>query len=255
MPDQRSQRAELLARHLDGQLSGEDTAAVETLLRDSPEARAQLEALRRIDASLTSTFRAAATPTTLDPSVARALPARRSPIAIIRTIAAVILVAALAGWFLWPQGQWPKHSAVPRTVDVFYDREVARGFVPDAVCTDDAQFRAFTESKLGTALQADADPGVEILGWGYPRDADAMGLPAGTVSLLCRVDSDDDVLVLLAPSGAGIAPRSQWLMGHSVFRQDLGTVTLVEISRLKAPRVLPLIRNVPCPERRHDPAD
>ena len=26
------------------------------------------------------------------------------------------------------------------------------------------------------------------------------------------------------------------------------TVTMVEISRLKAPRVLPLIRNVPCPE-------
>lgn len=254
MRDQRSQRAELLARHLDGQLSSEDTAAVEMLLRDSPEARAQLEALRQIDRSLASTFRAAATPASVDLSPARPLPARRSPIAFIRTIAAVILVAALAGWFLWPQGQWPKHSAVPRTVDVFYDREVARGFVPDAVCTDDAQFRAFTRSKLGAALLADADPSVEILGWGYPRDADAMGLPSGTVSLLCRVDSDD-VLVLLAPTGAGIAPRSQWLMGHSVFRQDLGTVTMVEISRLRAPRVMPLIRNVPCPERHDDPVE
>ena len=250
MREQRSQRAELLARHLDGQLTREETAAAEALLRESPEARAQLEALRRIDQSLASTFRAAAAATSVDLSAARALPVRRSPIAVIRNIAAVVAIATLAGWFLWPQGQWPKHSAVPRTVDVFFDREVARGFVPDAICTDDAQFRAFTEAKLGAALLADADPGVEILGWGYPRDAEAMGLPPGTVSLLCRVDSDD-VLVLLTPEGAAANPRSQWLMGHNVFRKDLGSVSMIEISRLSVPRVVPLIRNVPCPERRH----
>jgi anti-sigma factor RsiW len=251
MPENRARRAEELAMHHDGQLGREDGARIERALAASPEARAQLEAMRRVDRSLREVFASAGEPTSVAPASLAMARQRPGALVMVRNIAAAILVAAVVGWLVWPAGQFPKSSAIPRTVDVFFDREVARGFVPDAVCTDDAQFGAFTREQVGLAMMAVAEPDVEIIGWGYPRDAEAMGMPSGTVSLLGRVDGEP-VLVLMAPSGTVARPRTQWLGGHRVFRRDVAGVEVVEISPLGAPRILPLLRVVPCPEQDPD---
>jgi hypothetical protein len=253
MPDDRARRAEELARHHDGQLGREDGARIERELAASPEARAQAEAMRRIDDSLRWAFVGAGEPTAVAPATLAMARQRPGALVMVRNIAAAILVAIVIGWVAWPAGQWPKSSAIPRTVDVFYDREVARGFVPDAICTDDAQFSAFTRDRVGVSMLADAEPGVEIIGWGYPRDPEAFGMPAGTVSLLGRADGEP-VVVLMAPSGTVIRPKTQWLVGHRVFRGSVGGVELIEISRLSTPRIFPVLLLTPCPELEADPA-
>lgn len=250
MSEPRQERIERIALYVDGRLSGEERARVEAEIAASPEARAQVEAMRRTEASLRAVFGAAATPSAVSPRPVRIGGGRSGALVWVRNIAAVVAVFAGAWWFLWPAGQWPKTSAQPRTVDAYYDRVVERGFVPDAVCRDDAQFAEFTRQRVGLAMVATPEPGVEIIGWGYPRDTELMGLPPGTVSLLARVDGAE-VVVLLSPIDAGGAPRTQWIGGHRVFRRDLAGVGMVEISPLATMRVLPALVPVPCPELTH----
>ena len=248
MSESRQERIERIALYVDGQLSGEERARVEAEIAASPEARAQVEAMRRMDASLRAVFGGVATASEVSPVRVRVGGGRSGAVVWTRNIAAVLAVAVAAWWFLWPAGQWPKSSVQPRTVDAFYDRVVERGFVPDAVCTDDAQFAEFTRQRVGLAMVAMPEPGVEIIGWGYPRDTELMGLPSGTVSLLARVDGAE-VVVLLSPMDAGGAARTRWIGGHRVFRRDLVGVGMVEISPLATARVLPTLIPVPCPEK------
>ena len=254
MTDPRAQRLERLAQLVDGQLSASERAALEREIAESPEARAQLEVLRRIDASLASTFAAAATEAPLAPRALRASPVPTFRRVAIGSIAAALLLL-ITGWFLWPAGQWPKPSARPTTVDALLDQYVDAGFRPEFRCENDEQFKTFTHDRLGVGLLAANEPGVELLGWGYPRDVADMGLAEGTVSLFARVDGTD-VLVLMTPSGREAHPRAQWLRGHNVFRQELAGVLLIEVSPLGEARILPLFQTVPCPELREDhPAD
>jgi len=238
-------RLERIAMLLDGQLTPDQRHEIEREIHASPEARAQFEAMRRIDATLAARFAEAAAPTTFDPASAPA-PARPLSRRLALGAIAALVVLSTTTWFLWPAGQWPKPSARPTTIDGLFDKYVRSGFTPEFRCENDEQFLNFTKERLGVPLLASASPGVQLLGWGYPRDPSEMGLADGTVSLLARVDGKN-VLVLMTPVDRDAHPRTQWLLGRNVFQNTVGGVYLLEITPFKESRVINLFKDQSCP--------
>lgn len=154
----------------------------------------------------------------------------------IRALAAALLLVACA-WLAYVQ-------FAPVKVDpgVIYGQIVRAGFTPMEVCTDDAEFRSYTQRQYGIALAfSGATDAVELVGWNYNLQLHT----AKTGALLARVKGKP-VVVFIETSELAQAIRQPSDPSLKAFRTQLGPLVFDEVTPLDAPFVSRSLTLPPC---------
>lgn len=160
--------------------------------------------------------------------------------------AAVLIAVALGAYFM----SRPARDGL-QTPAQAYGRIVRAGFTPTVVCENDEQVIAFTRQYLGNPLRinvasaANASPPVALtlVGWGYEEHV----VTPRTVSLLAKADGDQIVVFAdQAHLDTGGPASFDGTLTHDgrplrVFRAQVGTTVLYEVSPRETPVVLPAI--------------
>lgn len=250
---------ELLDAFLDGLLAPDQALAVGRALEAESASRSTIALQQGIDRVLKEQFRGpgeikltlgAATELRTAASVrgegdplkfAAARPADGGPRRIRRLVTRLAAMLLLTVGVLWSAGiidtgllgMTPRGLVDPGVV---YERKVATGFVPDWVCSDDAEFVGVTQKAFGQPLQIAKWPGVEVAGWSYYQAV----LSSETLQLLVKSEGEP-VLVLIdrksrarrltAPEGSGL----------HIHKRVLGKLVMYEMTRSELPAVLGLL--------------
>lgn len=233
--------------YLDGRLNDAEQTAFERIVGDDPEARADIELQRRIDAALRREFAPPVEMPTLwtngqtfpagqlsppDDTVRR-FPSRP---AWVWAFAAVLALAVTAGVYLALMSSPPTVTPIVRQRESFVEvreRLLANRFEPDWVCEVGPKFAMSVYWRLGQPLLVGAVPsGVNILGWSY-----CNALSPETMVLLTRVD--DRPVVIYVDRKEYDRPQSA-PEGLRLFRGEVGDLVLYELTQAESPSVLPL---------------
>jgi hypothetical protein len=211
--------------------SVEQRAGVDSALRE------QINAQHRIDASLKKSFAAPAdlriTPPSESSQPLQNPTGRTGTGWGLRTwlgIAAALLIASLASLNFW-LNRAPQVPLVEP--DAAYTRIVQQGFMPYKVCADDAEFRQYTHDELGEALTFTPNPRVTLVGWVNTADV----FSEKTDALLARVDEKQVIVFMDRAKYERALPRSCGDL--HVYAARVGKVTLIEVSPLDGPVVIP----------------
>lgn len=254
-------RESLLDAFLDGTLPAAERAAFLERLRQDENLRLQITRQEAIDAALRRAFvpdaqfterclsqvraqageqpvaGAAETESKLKLAPPATPPAKRSALAL----AAVLGLCVVAGWqikefvapaakpFVYEIQKW-------RSMDRIYADELAGGFKPAWVCTDDAGFAKATQREIGQGVILAQVPGLSALGWSY-----ANTLSTNTLYLLATAD-DAKILVFMQPVNHGREPIVEPESQLHLHQRTVGKSILYEVSPLPEPRVLPHFR-------------
>lgn len=248
-------------RYVDGQMEGAERERFEARLAASASLRAEVEVLRQADASLKRAF-GEFVPLELDVAgvegpaarirAGRVLERRFSwrvrAWALVGAVAAaaVIVLAGLPLLTRTPQGPTGP-AGRGMSAERLYALESSRGWAIEHVCASNRAFAEYSRDKVGEALIADPSgvPGVEIVGWaGYDLDLRAAGLDGRASIIVARVDGEP-VLMFLDPGGT----RNRLLRNGNgdlrVFRREVGSVSVYEVTPLDEPRVMGVFEEAP----------
>lgn len=224
---------ELFEAFLDGRLTGPDAATIEEAIRRDPELAAEADAQRRINDSLRRQFAPVAiecpAPAPIPISAARPAARRLSFLAIA---AMMLLGVSAAVWYA--VGRADTGPAA------LYHRLAAANFKPDWRCSTDKEFVDFQRYRLGDAFLVHADAAVALIGWSYDRKT----LSLQGEALMATVDGEHSVVLvdrLMNDKPLSVRPGS----GLNLFRRELGTLVLYEITPLPKPRLLDLAHLAP----------
>jgi hypothetical protein len=258
--------------YLDGLLQGDELAAFERALASNPILKAQVNAQRSINDSLSRLFRheepiplrgapgatggAAEAPTIQAPTlrlaggtVGSGVESSGTPAKVVkrqsfRTSALVGLAAVLALTFagLYVSG-WidisdflgtSKGLISPQDV---YERKVATGYNPDWFCETDEQFLELTNNLWGESLLVQNTEDVKVVGWSYYEPV----LSEANAILLTKVDGKE-VIVVMDRKANDRPLKTAKSSGLHVFNRVVGGVTMHEVTPFDTPRVLPLVQ-------------
>jgi hypothetical protein len=224
--------------YCDGLLAGGELRAFEEQMARDPQLRAQVEAQRKIDASLRRVLVAPAAPV-----VSKSASSRPSVLARIRrspwiAIAAVLIIG-LSVWRVWDT-YYAHHTedpiyiaSAPRTMDTIYQVEKSRGFVPMWVCRDDKEFATTFWKNLGSALTfRNAPANVASLGLSY---GNTVGLSPKCVYMLFKIDGREVIVFIDLKAHDGMPKVST--PGMKLFRREAGEFVLYEMTPLDRPMV------------------
>lgn len=224
---------------LDGRLTGAEAASVEAAIRSDPVLAAEADAQRRINESLRRHFAPVAVecpaPAPIPISFARPVARRLSWFALA---AAVVLSVSGAAWYAF--------GRVDTGPEALYHRLAAANFKPDWKCSTDQEFVDFQRYRLGEAFLVHADAAVALIGWSYSRDT----LSPQAEALMATVDGEHSVVLvdrLMHDKPLKARPGS----GLNLFRREMGTLVLYEITPLAKPRLLDLAYPAPTPTDEH----
>jgi hypothetical protein len=159
-----------------------------------------------------------------------ASPARR--FSWLAAAAAVVLGVSGAVWYAF--------GRVDRGPEGLYGRLAAANFTPDWRCSTDEEFADFQRYRLGAAFLVRADAAVALIGWSYARETLS---PQGE-ALMATVDGEHSVVLvdrLIHDKPLKARPGS----GLNLFRREMGTLVLYEITPLSKPRLLDLTYPAP----------
>jgi len=227
----------LIARYLDGALTGEELRAFEGRLRAEPALREAVELDRRMVASLGATLGPGGL-STAGVSETSSQSGRRSParsrrrrvgLAIAAGMAIVVSAAAL--WYQHVStSQLPRMAG--RTPVEIYTSEVGGGFTADWVCADDAEALRFTRERFGSGLLFAERPGVSVVGWGYAEGA----ISDRAAVLLATYQSKPLVAIVDRKSrDRRLADPTLSDPNLRMFRREVGAFVVYEITPLQEP--------------------
>lgn len=245
--------------YLDGLLPPAERAAFERRLDAEPALAALVARQRSIDACLKKQFappdfgpaiaplsvspNGQATGMRLSPESPGHIPHRRKFLAA----AAVIGLLAFFGWrfsgYFAPVDD--RYAPKPwRSLEAIYQEKVASGFQVDWECKDDEEFSNTFRSRLGQhLLLAQLPPNVQSLGLAY-----CNSISPNTVFLLARVDGRE--VIVFADRLFDDKPQPPLrTAGLSLFRREIDSLVLYELTPSAEPKVLPHFYN-PRPKRR-----
>jgi hypothetical protein len=260
---------ELLDAYLDGMLDADALAAFERAIAADPVLRAEVDAQRSINASLSRLFQTEpmalradlngdATATIAEPAQPAAPPLRlvgaeeaaapsrpktsrlAKPISPLYGVAAVLVFSVFAGLYVAgvidPQ-KWFNPSAGLIEPHVVYARKVQSNFVPDHVCTTDEEFIKYTKDWVGEPLLIQNTDSIKVVGWSSYEPV----FSAGTTILMAKVDGKEVILVMDRKKNDRKIriPKSTGL--HD-FSQEFGDVIIHEITPLDSARILPIVQ-------------
>jgi hypothetical protein len=248
-----------LDAYLDGQLDAPERARFERRLRLDPELQAELELQRRVDEALRRRFRPPSPQRILqalsgrasEPEILRLPPSRRWFQRPWGVAAAASIVVALLGanWYVWttlPHGLGPRPARPPIelvSLESGYQHEIKKGFRPLWLCETDHQFASSIFRSLGQGLLISLPPpGIKAKGLSY-----CPSLSENTMILLAEVESHP-VVVFIDRLAADSRPSLPGDSGLRLFRREVGTLVLYEVTPLSEPRVLELFYDPQMPE-------
>lgn len=216
---------ELVSKHLDGDCTPDERAALERAMEESPELRTRVE-------------RAAAAEREIRASLAPAgAHAKRSPGRQFAVAAMLVLAVCAAWWFgvrandgSVPVSAWEAHGLF------VIDRE------PQVVCDTPEKFLAYTTDKFDERVTADFDGGPVLVGWRGLGASYGAGDAAGIEPrLLLALTEGDSPVVVLFQSARDPRPELDPRSGLRMFKQQFGGVTAWEITPEENAVVLPLL--------------
>lgn len=215
---------ERLERYLDGLLEGAELAAFERELAASPQLSALVDTQRRLDEALRRSFEPSAAET---PAPAAWWRGRR---VLWLGLAAAVVLGAVGVWAVVMFGDL-------NGLGTLYHRTVAAGFQPEEICTDDAQFAEWVDSKYGQVLRPKADRGdIQLVGWSY-----AKVVTAYSGVLLARAGGHEVLVIMDRADREEGRPWGHAGPGLRVFRRQMGKLVLYEVTPLDSPRVTELL--------------
>lgn len=248
-----------LDAYLDGQLDATGRERFEQRLQLDPALQAELELQRSIDEALRCGFQ----PPSPQP-ILQALSRRASGAGMLRfpatqrwfrrpwgvAVAASIVVALVGvNWYVWttlPHGLGPSPRRPPIqlvSLEDGYQREIKKGFRPLWLCETDHQFASSIFRSLGQGLLISIPPaGIKPMGLSY-----CPSLSKDTMILLAEVESRP-VVVFIDRLSADGRPTLPGDSGLRLFRREIGTLVLYEVTPLSEPRVLDLFYDPQMPE-------
>jgi hypothetical protein len=229
-----------LDEYLDGLVEGDDRVAAERRIAGDTKAAREVELQGEIDRSLRRLFGeggGVVEVPALGGTIAKVGPRTRWRWVAAAAAVALVTLAGLYGVLLLTADRTDRLGPI-------YTNEVAGGFVPREVCTDAAQFAAWTKEHYGQALYPSADAeraGVTLVGWSY-----GVGVTNYSGVLLARVEGTPVVVLVDKAKAEGLRelPKPE---GGSLrsFRRRIGDLVLYEVTPLAEPRVLPLVSERP----------
>lgn len=230
----------VLDRYLDGDMPHEERDRFESALATRPDLRRHIELQRQIDQRLRVLFTPApgALPVlTLKPA---APGASRRRLVTLAAAAVVLLGIVVTQW--WSSNAAGDTSLSPTAV---YTREVKAGFVPKAICTDDATFRAWVAGRYGQGLSLPEPPkGLTLVGWSY---ADVVSPDSGV--LLAKFEGRE-VVVIIDRAGLEHEPRATGKHhGLYVHRGVIGSLVAYEVSPLPEAKIIGALQATHCKKK------
>lgn len=231
----------LLDLYLDGEMTDAERAEFERRLSEDAALRARVERERELEAGLRRAFAPPAGIGVMS-DAASASPARRSrppsaprvPPAVRFAAAAVILLAlGVAAYLVNRPAPMPKTdlAALYRTV-------VKGGFTPQFVCTTDAEFEKTIRDRFGEPMLVAASADVQLVGWAYGPNYNAITLSANTLVLLARAEGRETLVFIDRARDAG-APTFDASSGLRLFRGEVGGLVLYEVTPLERAVIIP----------------
>lgn len=229
--------------YLDGLLDPQEAAAFEQAMASDPALAAQVELQRRIDASLSRAF---AYPEDADVSVpeARAIPlagssSRRFSWKRVGAVTAVAASLTIAFILSRPNTFDPpiRPVLVKLTACEVYKRLNDNNWVPSFRCKSDEEFVAAVQKRLGSSVLIPMSTlGVTLDGWGYADGYEGSPLSLHAMYLLTHV-GDRRVLVMM-DTKANESSVPKGTCGINLFRREVGSVVLYEVSPLDQPKAI-----------------
>jgi len=253
-------RDSLLDAFLDGTMSEADRTAWLIRLREDVNLRLEVNRQEAIDAAIRRLYASSddvatrclaqlrqspaqtlSTSVTSDSSCTvhqTATLAKQNRTRSVLALAATVGLCVVAGWqvkeFILPANQ-PTAYAVQkwRSMDRIYADELAGGFKPAWVCTNDVEFAKATRRELGQAVVLAQLPGISSLGWSY-----ANTLSPNTLYLLALAN-ETRVLVFMTPTTNDREPIVEPESGLRLHERVVGGVKLFEVSPQPDPLIIP----------------
>jgi hypothetical protein len=229
-----------LDAYLDDLLSEPQRARMTEEVNASQELLAEVELQKRIDDSLRRSFASLEVPAGLLAKLrdhvqpARVVSPLRRRRVLIGVAAAAAIVWGVLGWqYLASRSKTPRYNPnLP--LATIYETQVAAGFRPKWVCDDDREFASTFQTRQGQGLLLAAMPaGTKMVGLTY-----CGGISRYTTTMLARVDAAP-VMVFVDRIGADTHPSLPAVdTGLHLFRKELGSLVLYELTPLGEPRVL-----------------
>lgn len=231
---------QILERVLDGRASAGDRALVEREMVQDAELRRAVEMQRAVDQGLRRMFEqpeTAASPETALRRGAGSIWKTRRSWMWGAAAAATVVIAVGAWWTIFVRQ--PKQG----TLYDLYTQEVAAGFAPEIPCRTERDFKLFTLYAVNQTMRvppASVGPGnVDLLGWSYRK-----AFSPSTSVLLARVKGRDVVVLMDKASScdAPIPPPNDPKRNKvHIYRRQVGTSCVYELSELDAPAVIDLL--------------
>jgi hypothetical protein len=229
---------------LDGLLEGEELAAFERELRDSPGLRRQVELQASVDEGLRGLYgyrEAAAFVPLLPPAVLGRVDAADRPVVRAGPALRWRGYAMAAAVLLSVAGLYAVYIGRSTAIDRSLSPETVYAMVegPEFVCTTDEAFAAAVMDRLGQPLMlaAGGAEGIEAVGWAYGDGYQGEIIGEKTLVLITRVRGEK-VLVFMdrvrEDRPLSIAPGK----GLNLFRRVAGSVVLYEVTPLERAEVI-----------------
>jgi hypothetical protein len=231
-----------LQAYLDGQGSEQARAEAAREIAANPEVQKEIELQARIDDSLRRAFKVPDGPVTLtlptDAVVAIKSRLRRRRFAIIGLATAATVAWAILGWQFFRNREDAPNYDPNRPFAEIYEEQVAKGFKPIWVCEDDREFASTFEKRQGQAmLLADMPEGTKMEGLTY-----CGGISRYTTTMLARVDGKP-VMILVDRASADTHPSPPPAgSGLHLFRKELGSLVIYELTPLDQPAVMDYLK-------------
>lgn len=222
----------LLDGHLVGSLTTAEQAEFAALVAGDKEFAALVLLQERAAASLRRTH-------TPPMSVSKGVATSSAPAGRIGRWWMIAAAAVLAiGVFFGARWALEDRSNTPGAI---YDRMVAAGFKPSAVCrSDEGYFEKLVKGRLGKTLipTLAADSPVEFTGWNFAKD---FGSPLSEGAMILLVKNGKTPVVVFMDRASADKPQPLARKGLSVYRSEIAGLVLYEVSPLPERCVLPLL--------------
>ena len=227
-----------LQAYLDGQLPAQEREAFAREIAANADLAAQIALQKRIEESLRRSFK------TPEPPAKIELPQRELATLKARSRRRMLIIAGLAATavtIFWVALAWrffggeaePNYDPNQPLADI-YQMTVAQGFKPKWVCDNPEEFASTFQKRQGQPLVLAALPaGTKMEGLTY-----VGGLSRYTTTMLARADGKP-VMVFVDRADSDPHPAEPAAKtGLHLFRKQLGSLVLYEISSLDHPAVM-----------------
>jgi hypothetical protein len=238
MNDPQRQPDARLQAYLDGQMPAQEREAFAREIAANADLAAQIALQKRIEESLCRTFKAPEPPAKIElrPRELGTVKSRlRRRILIAAGLAATAVTVfwiALALHYFGGEAE-PNYDPNQPLADI-YQTTVAQGFKPKWVCNDAQEFASTFQKRQGQPLVLAALPaGTTMEGLTY-----VGGLSRYTTTMLARADGKPVMVFVDRADADPHPPEPAAKTGLHLFRKQLGSLVLYEISPLDRPAVM-----------------